>query len=94
MCACANFVDLLTCSCSLLVGSMVRPGVNFNNILWAAFMRADPKSAKKTVKLSSFIALLGSASVKAAFRMLMKLTPGPACMYGFIDLLCGSRDLC
>ena len=41
-------------------------------------MRADPKSAKKTVKLSSFIALLGSAGVKAARRMLVKSTPGGA----------------
>ena len=39
-------------------------------------MRPDPKSAKKTVKLSSFIMLLGSSCVKAACRMLVKLTPG------------------
>ena len=38
-------------------------------------MLVDPKSAKKTVKLSSFIALLGSGRVKAARRMLVKLTP-------------------
>ncbi len=37
-------------------------------------MHADPKSAKKTVKLSFFFVLLGSACVKAAHRMLMKLT--------------------
>ena len=49
-------------------------GVNFTNILQAAFTHADPKSAKKTVKLSSFFALLGSACVKAAHRMLVKLT--------------------
>ena len=30
-------------------------GVNFTNILRAAFTHADPKSAKKTVKLSSFL---------------------------------------
>ena len=53
-----------------------KTGVNFTNVLWAAFMRADPKSAKKTVKLSSFIALLGSASVKAARRTLVELNPG------------------
>ena len=51
-------------------------GVNFINILRAAFTSADPKSAKKTVKLSSFFALLGYASVKAASKMLVKLTPG------------------
>ena len=32
-----------------------RLGVNFTNILRAAFMRPDPKSAKKTVNLSSFL---------------------------------------
>ena len=40
------------------------------------FTRTDPKSVKKTVKLSSFFPLLGSAGVKAARRMLVKLTPG------------------
>ena len=34
-----------------------------------------PKAQKKTVKLSSFIALLGSARVRAARRTLVKLTP-------------------
>jgi len=38
-------------------------------------MRPNPKSEKKTVKLSVFFALLGSARIKAACRMLMKLTP-------------------
>ncbi len=54
----------------------LRRGVNFINILPAAFMHADPKSAKNTVKLSIFFALLGSAGAKAACRMLMKLTRG------------------
>ena len=34
-----------------------------------------PKAQKKTVKLSSFFALLGSSRVKAACRTLVKLTP-------------------
>jgi len=51
-------------------------GVNFINVLQAAFTLADPESAKKTVKSSSFFALSGSAGVKAARIMLMKLTPG------------------
>jgi hypothetical protein len=50
-------------------------GVTFTNILQAAFSRADPKNAKKTDRLSVLCALLGSARVKAALRMLMKLTP-------------------
>ena len=51
------------------------PGVNFTNILQAAFTRADPKSAIKLLNLTVFFALLGSASVKAARRTLVKLTP-------------------
>ncbi len=53
------------------------PVVDFTNILRAAFMLADPKSAKNTVKQSVFfLALLGSACVKAGNIMLVKLTPG------------------
>jgi len=40
-----------------------------------AFTHADPKSVKKSVKLSVFFALSGSAHAKAAHRTLMKLTP-------------------
>ena len=58
----------------LIIFSLTR--VNFTKILQEAFTRADPKSAKKTVKLSSFIALLGSARVKAARRMLLKSSEG------------------
>ena len=42
-----------------------------------------PKAQKKTVKSSSFFALLGSASAKVARRMLVKLTPGA----NFINVL-------
>ena len=52
-----------------------QPGVNLTNILRAAFMHADPKGTKKLLDMT-FFALLGPASVKAACRMLMKLTPG------------------
>ncbi len=55
---------------------LLTPGVNFINVLRAALTRADPESAKNTVKLSVFFPLLGSASVKAACRTLMILTPG------------------
>jgi len=58
---------------------MFRPlegsGVNFTNILQAAFTQADPKSAKNTVKPSVFFALLGFERVKAACKMLVKSTP-------------------
>jgi len=51
-------------------------GVNFINNLQVAFKRADPESAKKTDNLIEFFVLSGSACIKAAHRMLMKLTPG------------------
>jgi len=55
----------------------LRQGLYFINILLAAFTHADPESAKKkTVKLSAFFALLGSACAKAAHRTFMKLTQG------------------
>ena len=61
------YLNLLTQRC---------PGVNFINILRAAFTLTGPNSTKKCVKSSSFFALLGSASVKAARSMLVKLTLG------------------
>ncbi len=53
-----------------------RPGVNFTNILHTAFTLVDPKSIKK-IQLSHqyLFTLLGFESVKAACRMLMKLSP-------------------
>ena len=64
------------CSDDANLPSIQRSGFNFINVLQAAFTCTDPISAKKTVKSSSFFALSGSASVKAAHRTLMKLTPG------------------
>ncbi len=49
--------------------------VNFTNILLKALMHADPESAKKTDGLIVFFELLGSASVKAARKMLVISTP-------------------
>ena len=57
---------------------------NFTNILPAAFVRADPKSAIKLLNLTVFFALLGSVRVKAARRMLVKLTPGLHTFYSSI----------
>ncbi len=39
-------------------------------------MHADPKSTKQTDGLTAFFVLLGSELVKAASKMLVKLTPG------------------
>ena len=63
---------------SLCYESITPTGVKFINVLQAAFTSADTKSAKMTVKSSSFFALSGSACVKAACRTLMKLTPDRA----------------
>ncbi len=52
------------------------PGVNFTNILLAAFMLVDPKSIKKIYNLTVIFTHLGSACLKAAHKMLMKLSPG------------------
>jgi len=51
-------------------------GVNFINILRAAFTHTGHKSAKISVELTIFFVLLGPAHVNAASRMLMKLTLG------------------
>ncbi len=53
-----------------------RPGVDFTNILCAALSHPDPKNTKNTVKQSVFLALLGSGCIKAAHKMLVKLTLG------------------
>jgi len=45
----------------MLVNS-IDPGLNFINVLSTAFTCADPKSVKKTVKLSIFFTLFGSMS--------------------------------
>ena len=47
-------------------------------------MLAAAKSAKKTVKLSSFFALLLPAGVKAACRTLMKLTHDVQKMFSIV----------
>jgi hypothetical protein len=59
------------------VGPAAPAGVDFTNILWAAFTCADPKSAKNTVSsYQCLFSLSGSSSVKAARKTFMKLTPG------------------
>ncbi len=50
-------------------------GVNFINVLLAAFAPQIPKVQKKTDNLTVFFTLLGSTCIKAVCRTLMKLTP-------------------
>ena len=62
--------------CAKTVPTVKLPGVNFIQMLTNSFYARRSQKRKKTVKLSSFIALLGSARVKAARRMLVKMNPG------------------
>jgi len=50
-------------------------GVNFIIVLQAAFTCADPESVKIKLSCQYLFTLLGYVGVKAASRMLMKLTP-------------------
>jgi len=70
---------------------LYRPGVNIINSLQAAFTPADHNSAKKTVKLSVFFSILGSAGAKAAQTTLMKLTPFAAKLFRLV--LCETQKM-
>ncbi len=52
-----------------------KSGVNFNNILWAAFMHAHPKIKKDTDDLTVLFVLLGSSRVKAALKNVGEIYP-------------------
>jgi len=69
-------VASISWSLSYLVMDWRKLGVNFINILRAAFTHTDFQSARKTVKLSVFFALSRSTCAKSAHRTLIKLTPG------------------
>ncbi len=65
----------LTGSSGSLQSTQDRPGVELKNGLIAAFYACRSPGSKKTVKLSVFFVLSGSARTKAARKTLMKLTP-------------------
>ena len=71
-----NFHAITTYDWNLGVYSSKFPGVNFINVLHTAFTLVDPESVKKIDNLTVFFMLLGSPSIKAVRRMLMKSTPG------------------
>ena len=50
-------------------------GVNFINVFTGSFYACRSQKRKKLLNLTVFFALLGSALVKAARKMLVKLTP-------------------
>ena len=55
--------------------SVSKSGVNFTNVLQAAFTCPDPKSAKKDSQVKQLFALLGSAHVKSARKHLDEIDP-------------------
>jgi len=61
--------------CHYNLHSSHRPKVDFTNNLFKAFMRADPKSAKRYWQLYWICTLLRSSCIKAARKMLIKSTP-------------------
>ncbi len=63
----------------------LRSEFDFTNILCAAYHRRQkiPKMQKKTDSLTLFFALMGSVHVKAAHKILVKLTP----VVNFINIL-------
>jgi len=64
---------------SLNNSSQTHQGSISPTCLHTAFMRADHKSAKKTVKSSVFFVLLGSAHAIATCKTLVKSTTGVIC---------------
>jgi len=62
------------------------PGVNFINVILAAFTRANPESVQIQSSRQYHLRLLGSAHIKAVYRMLMKLSPG----VNFINIKCAN----
>jgi len=53
-----------------------RPGVNFTNVLRTAFTPVAPQSVRIQSSYQYLFRLLGSTSVKAVHKTLVKLSPG------------------
>jgi len=73
-CLFALLVSLLVKAASKMLVKLTL-GLNFINILQAAFMHADSKSAEKAVKLSVFFTLLGSIHMKALRKHVGEIEP-------------------
>ncbi len=69
-------IPALGYACNYVQQLISIPGVNFINILRAAFGHVDPKSVKRYWGFDWILTLSGSTCVKAVLRMLMKLSPG------------------
>ncbi len=53
----------------------VSSGVNFINVLWAAFAPVDPKSVKRYWQLDWTLTLLGATCTKAAHKFVGEINP-------------------
>jgi len=53
----------------------VSSGVNFINVLWAAFAPVDPKSVKRYWQLDWTLTLLGATGVKAVRKYVGEIEP-------------------
>jgi len=51
------------------------PGVNFINVLWAAFAPVDPQSVKRYWQLDWILSLLGATGVKAVRKCVGEIEP-------------------
>jgi len=71
-----NFNNIPYCMGILLSGHIFQiTGVNFINILWAAFAPVDPKSVKRYWQLDWILTLLGATGVKAVHKYVGEIEP-------------------
>ena len=61
-------------------------GVNFVNVFTPSFYECRSQKHKKLLDFTAFFALLGSTGVKAAHKMLVKLTHG-LCSIAYLGIL-------
>ena len=77
--SCKSFIVLLgpaLVKAALRTLMKLTPGLNFINVLRTAFSHVEPKSVKKTVKLSVFLRFRNLRAQKLRVNMLVKLTEG------------------
>ena len=64
-------------SCPCAGEIRTRTGANFINVFTHSYYESRSQKSKKLLNLTVYVALLGSTRVKAACKMIVKLTPGP-----------------